>query len=195
MPLLFSVVCILERDWVERQAAAELSKSVRHLMFNWHSVSNLEKIMSRMLKIVALCSVVLCISFFVSRDSNVAGQAPPAAHNHGSACADACASCANSCSSCVEHCLQMLTSGKSEHALTARLCNDCADLCSIAAKLESREGPLRVLVCEACAKACDLCAAECRKYKGDLHMADCAKACLKCAEACREMVLHAGHTK
>ncbi len=116
-------------------------------------------------------------------------------HQHGNACADACALCANSCSSCVQHCIQQLAAGKKDHAATLRLCSDCADLCSLAAKVESRGGPLNVLICEACAKACEQCAAECGKFKDQPHMVECAQACMTCAASCREMIHHANHAR
>ncbi|MDP1797972.1 MAG: four-helix bundle copper-binding protein [Planctomycetaceae bacterium] len=149
--------------------------------------------MKKPLAVLIVCGFALSAACLPN--VSVSADPKPAAHQHGSRCADLCAACANTCSACVEHCVLQLAAGKKEHAATLRLCNDCADLCSLAAKIESRGGPLHLLICEACAKACDRCAAECSQFKDQPHMVQCAKACVDCAAACREMIQHAGHAK
>jgi tetratricopeptide (TPR) repeat protein len=100
-------------------------------------------------------------------------------------CAEKCAECQVSCDSCHKHCVNLLASGKKEHARTVQTCADCAGICKACAALCARVSPFAKHVLEGCANACDECGEACAKFKDDKHMADCAKACKECAAECR----------
>ena len=103
-----------------------------------------------------------------------------------------CADCQVQCDSCFKHCLELVATGKKEHAQTAQLCADCAECCKTCATLCARQSPLARHVLACCEKCCDECAVACEKFPDDEHMAACGKSCRDCAKESREMLKHLG---
>ena len=139
---------------------------------------------SRMLSHVAMALSLFAVSA-TAFAADAAKDGPHAAHLLK--CAGVCSDCQVECDSCFKHCLDLVASGKKEHAKSVQLCVDCAECCKTCATLCARNSPLAKHMQECCALCCDECATECEKAPDDKRMAACAKSCRNCAKDCRDM--------